>query len=171
MTAVAAARSDNDHHNNKRSVEPTTAASSVESVEVEVGSERWKRDIEGPFRRLDPNPDAFELARLALCAVTIIPIRIVLIGTFLPTYYVWAFCFMHLAPDEPWAHAVSIYCIRMASWFLLILLGYWKVDVKGLKENAGHKDEPRLFVSNHVGYTEILYFLWQLGPSFVMKRT
>lgn len=136
-----------------------------------MGSERWKRDIEGPFRRLDPNPDAFELARLALCAVTIIPVRLVLIAAFVPTYYVCALCFMHLTPSRPWSHAVSILAIRMASRFLLFLMGYWKVDVKGMRENAGRKEEPRLFVSNHVGYVEILYFLWQLGPSFVMKRT
>lgn len=165
MTAVAAASLPNDVRNIK--VEHTAERNAA----VEVGSERWKRDIEGPFRRLDPNPDAFELVRLALCAVTIVPIRVLLIGAFLPSYYVWAFSFMHLAPDKPWAHAVSIFCIRMASWFLLFLLGYWRVDVKGLEENAGRKEEPRVFVSNHVGYVEILYFLWQLGPSFVMKRT
>lgn len=137
----------------------------------EVGSERWKREIEGPFRRLDPNPDAYELSRLALCAVTIVPLRVVLIGAFLPTYYICALCFLTLAPDTMWAQAVSIYCIRMASRFLLLLLGYWKVDVKGLEENAGRKEEPRVFVSNHVGYVEILHFLYALGPSFVMKRT
>lgn len=137
----------------------------------QVGSEEWRRQVEGPFRRLDPNPDAFELARLALCAVTIVPLRIVLIGLFLPSYYICALCFMTLAPDTMWAQAVSIFCIRMASRFLLLLLGYWKMDVKGLEENAGRKEEPRVFVSNHVGYVEILYFLYALGPSFVMKRT
>lgn len=137
----------------------------------EVGSEQWRRQVEEPFRRLDPNPDAFELARLALCAVTIVPLRVVLIGAFLPSYYAFALCFMTLAPDTMWAQAVSIFCIRMASRFLLLLLGYWKVDVKGLEENAGRKEEPRVFVSNHIGYVEILHFLYALGPSFVMKRT
>lgn len=137
----------------------------------EVGSESWKAQVEGPFRRLDPNPDAMEMARLALCAVTIVPLRVVLIGLFLPSYYIFALCFMTLAPDTMWAQAFSIFCIRMASRFLLLLLGYWKVDVKGLEENAGCKDEPRVFVSNHVGYVEILHFLYALGPSFVMKRT
>lgn len=127
--------------------------------------------MEGPFRRLDPNPDAFELARLALCAVTIVPLRVVLIAAFIPTYYICAFCFMTLAPDTMWAQAVSIYGIRMASRILLLLLGYWKVDVKGLEENTGCKQEPRVFVSNHVGYVEILHFMHALGPSFVMKRT
>eukprot|EP00903_Cladosiphon_okamuranus_P008445 g8114.t1 len=137
----------------------------------EVGSEQWRRQIEGPFRRLDPNPDAFELARLALCALTIVPLRTLLIGVFLPSYYICSLSFISLAPDTMWAQAVSIFFIRMASRFLLLLLGFWKVDVRGLEENAGRKDEPRVFVSNHIGYAEILYFLYALGPSFVMKQT
>lgn len=139
--------------------------------EIQVGSERWRLEIEGPFRRLDPNPDAFELARLALCAVTIVPLRLLLIGTFIPSYYVFALCFMTLAPDTMWAQAVNIFCIRMASRFVLLLLGFWRIDARGLEENAGRREEPRVFVSNHVGYIEILYFLYALGPSFVMKRT
>ncbi|CBJ31348.1 conserved unknown protein [Ectocarpus siliculosus] len=136
-----------------------------------VGSELWKRDIEGPFRRLDPNPDAFELARLALCAITIVPLRVVLIAVFLSSYYVLALSFMTVAPDRPWAHAISIFCVRWASRFLLLLLGYWTVDVKGMEENAGRRGEPRVFVSNHISFIEVLVFLHQLGPSFVMKRT
>ncbi|CAM9686284.1 unnamed protein product [Ectocarpus sp. 6 AP-2014] len=148
---------------------PVTAPSPAQ--QQPVGSELWKRDIEGPFRRLDPNPDAFELARLALCAITIVPLRVVLIAVFLSSYYVLALSFMTVAPDRPWAHAISIFCVRWASRFLLLLLGYWTVDVKGMEENAGRRGEPRVFVSNHISFIEVLVFLHQLGPSFVMKRT
>lgn len=151
--------------------ESAPSTSSPNQTHHAVGSERWKREVEGPFRRLDPNPDTLELARLALCAVTIVPVRVVLIAMFVPTYYVLARIFLALAPDRPWAQAVNIYCVRMACWLLLRLMGFWKIDVTGLKENAGRKEEPRVFVSNHISYVEILYFLAELGPSFVMKRT
>ncbi|CAM9568379.1 unnamed protein product, partial [Hapterophycus canaliculatus] len=131
-------------------------------------SERWRREVEGPFRRLDPNPDTLELLRLALCAVTIIPVRVVLCSTFLIIYYVLAISFMTLAPNTRWAHEANVYVCRMASRFLLLLLGYWKVDVKGMKENAGRREDPRVFVANHISYIEVLYFLYHLGPSFVM---
>lgn len=143
----------------------------VEQIDDAVGSARWRKDIEGPFRRLDPNPDTFELVRWVLCAVTIVPIRVILIAILMPTYYVLARCFLALAPDKPWAHSVNIYCIRAACWLLLAFMGFWKVDVKGREKNAGRRGDPRVFVSNHVSYVEILYFLAELGPSFVMKRT
>ena len=135
-----------------------------------VGSDTWKREVEGPYRRLDANPDALELARLVFCAVTIVPIRAILIVLFLISYYTTARCFLAVAPDRPWAHAVNIYMVRMGSWYLLWLIGC-TVEVKGLRENAGRRGEPRVFVSNHISYLEILYFLAELGPSFVMKRT
>lgn len=136
-----------------------------------VGSTGWRRKVEGPYCRLDPNPDAFELARLALCAVTIVPIRIFLILSFVPTYYIMARLFLALAPDKPWAQAVNIFCIRKASWVLLRLMGFWRIEAKGQQRNSGKRGEPRVFVSNHISYFEILYFLAELGPSFVMKRT
>lgn len=135
-----------------------------------VGSETWNRLVEGPYCRLDANPDAFELARLALCAVTLVPIRAILITLFVPSYYILARVFLAVAPDKPWAHAVNIWMVRMGSWILLWLMGC-TVEVKGLKENANRRGEPRVFVSNHISYVEILYFLAELGPSFVMKRT
>lgn len=144
---------------------------SCDGDENAVGSGCWKERIEGPFRRLDPNPDALELARLALCAVTLVPIRVLLIVTFVPMYYVVARTFLAAAPDRPWAQAVNIYAVRMASWLLLRMLGFWRIDVTGRAENAGTKEEPRVFVSNHISFVEILYFLAELGPSFVMKRT
>ena len=136
-----------------------------------MGSGCWKERIEGPYCRLDPNPSALELARLALCAVTLVPIRVCLIVTLIPSYYVVARTFLAVAPDTLWAQAVNIYFVRMASWLLLRLMGFWRIDVTGRAENAGSQEEPRVFVSNHISFVEILYFLAELGPSFVMKRT
>lgn len=147
------------------------AVNAASTPEPAVGSERWKRVAQGPYQRLDRNPDALELARLALCALTIVPVRMILIALFLSLYYIIARCFLALAPDRPWAQDVNILFVRWSSWLLLRLLGFWRVDVKGLRENAGRKREPRIFVSNHISYVEILYFLAELGPSFVMKRT
>lgn len=146
-------------------------AASCDGDENAVGSGCWKERIEGPYCRLDPNPSALELARLALCAVTLVPIRVCLILTLIPSYYVVARTFLAVAPDTPWAQAVNIYFVRTASWLLLRLMGFWRIDVTGRAENAGIQEEPRVFVSNHISYVEILYFLAELGPSFVMKRT
>lgn len=146
-------------------------AASCDGDENVVGSRCWKERIEGPYCRLDPNPSTLELARLALCAVTLVPIRVLLIVTFVPSYYIVARTFLAVAPDRPWAQAVNIYFVRMASWLLLRLMGFWRIDVTGRAENAGTPEEPRVFVSNHISFVEILYFLAELGPSFVMKRT
>lgn len=127
--------------------------------------------MEGPYRRLDPNPSKLDLVRLALCTVTIVPIRIILIAIAVPGYYILARCFLAIAPERPWTHAVNIYFVRMASWLLLRLMGFWRVEVKGLTENAGQRGDPRVFVANHISYVEIIYLLAELGPSFVMKRT
>ncbi|CAM9941668.1 unnamed protein product [Scytosiphon promiscuus] len=153
----------------QQSAPPPSAAEGDE--QCAVGSDRWRREVEGPFRRLDPNPDTLELLRLAVCAVTIIPVRVVLCSTFLVAYYVLAISFMTLSPNTRWAHEANVFFCRMASRLLLLLLGYWRVNVKGMEENAGRRADPRVFVANHISYIEVLYFLYQLGPSFVMKRT
>lgn len=108
--------------------------------------------------------------RLALCAVTIVPVRMLLIAILVPLYYMTARTWLALTPDRPWSHSVSIYVLRKASWLLLLIMGYWKVGVFG-RENMGRREEPRVFISNHISYVEILFFLAELGPSFVMKRT
>lgn len=153
--------------------QPTAAAvdtSKKNDEDEAVGSQSWRRNVEGPFRRLDRNPGHLELARLALCAVTIVPLRVLLIAIMVPSYYIIARSWLALAPDRPWAHAVGMYVLRIACRLLLLLMGYWKIEVLG-RENVGEGDEPRVFVSNHISYIEILFFLAELGPSFVMKRT
>lgn len=158
------------------SVTDTPTAARVQTASVAhddnepVGSQRWQRNVEGPYRRFDPNPGWPELVRLALCAVTIVPARVLLIALLVPFYYMMARSWLALTPDRPWSHSVSIYALRKASRLLLLIMGYWRVDISG-RENMGSQEEPRVFVSNHISYVEILFFLAELGPSFVMKRT
>lgn len=150
---------------------PAAAVDTPKNDEDEaVGSQSWRHNVEGPFRRLDPNPGRLGLARLALCAVTIVPVRVLLIAIMVPSYYIMARSWLALAPDRPWAHTVGVYALRMACRLLLLLMGFWNIEVLG-RENVGEGDEPRVFVSNHISYIEILFFLAELGPSFVMKRT
>lgn len=150
-------------------ISPSSTHGAHDPHDVE-GSRRWRHDVEGPYRRLDPNPGRLELTRLALCALTLVPLRVLLIALLVSSYYVMSGCWLALTPDRPWAHSVSIYALRMASRLLLLIMGFWHVQVSG-RENMGRSDEPRVFVSNHVSYVEIMFFAAVMGPSFVMKRT
>ncbi|CAM9431863.1 unnamed protein product [Discosporangium mesarthrocarpum] len=142
----------------------------AENQPCPVGSSRWKEEVEGPFRRVDNNPDSCEIARLAICVLTLVPIRLVILLVVLISYYIFATCWLALVPDREWAKRIVIWLTRRSSRFILLVMGFWHIEVTG-RENAGQEREPRVFVSNHVSYVEILFFLSELGASFVMKRT
>lgn len=135
-----------------------------------VGSPSWRREVEGPYRRMEKNPGRLELLRLAICAFTIVPLRLLLIIVLVFLYCTMASLWLLVTPNRPWAHTVSIFFLRKATRLLLLVMGYWHVRVEG-RENIDSSSEPRVFVANHISYIEILFFLAELGPSFVMKRT
>ncbi|CAM9179614.1 unnamed protein product [Choristocarpus tenellus] len=102
--------------------------------------------------------------------LTLVPLRLLLLVIIVLPYYILAISWLTMTPDRPWAHRVSICALRLASRLVLFAMGFWRIQVSG-KEYVGRKGDPRVFVSNHISYVEILYFMAEFGASFVMKRT
>ena len=136
-----------------------------------------------PYRRHDQygcmglKPQSpFEMARLVVCAILLLPLRVV--GCLLAIFSCWSVCRLaFLLPQEQRIQLVSAWgkgCARVCLWCAgFITIKYIKLGPEGKRGGLMPKGggTPPTIISNHVGWADILVHMALYFPSFVAKSS
>ena len=120
------------------------------------------------FRPEATNPGVYELTKLFIGLVTLVPLRVVLIVLLILPYYLVArlvVCF----PPTHFGKSFLEHMTRGVSRTVLFLCGFHWLHVRGAPE----EDSTRvpIIVSNHVSFVEVLFFMsMHHPPAFVFKQ-
>lgn len=126
-------------------------------------------DGDAPFQRIDHNPVGWTRCKIALGAVTLAPIRVAFLVPFIASYT----AALTVASVLNVPRAILAPATQLVARVVLLALGFWTIEeVNRPTPTQLRTMQPRLVVSNHVSYLEILYFMaTPLCPAFVMKAT
>eukprot|EP00042_Codosiga_hollandica_P045659 m.467872 g.467872 ORF g.467872 m.467872 type:complete len:225 (+) comp57067_c0_seq2:18-692(+) len=112
------------------------------------------------FHNRTEKPSAYETVKLIVLGLTLLPIRLVLIlGVYVVCWLVCAVCAQLGPACRKFAHTTTAIAARV----ILFITGFYYIKVIGSPSR-----NVNLWISNHPGLFEILYYTW-CGASHVGK--
>jgi len=140
-----------------------------------------------PFERLDPNPDALEIAKMVALGLTLLPLRVAVIVALSLAYFAIASMYVLMNPPRTRVglEGPMRTLTRVGARVVLFVAGFHRLRVygdagicyprrnrRGGCDGADRNDSaaPVIMVSNHVSVWEVLYFMSSPHcPSFAFK--
>lgn len=121
----------------------------------------------GPFERLDPNPGAYEYAKMLLLGATLLPVRLLLASTVLVLFYIICMSYVVLNPGKKYSRGTLRGLTRLVSRSILFICGFYRIEVFG---EDTLRDDTMIIISNHISFWEVLYFMSSpCCPAFAFK--
>lgn len=118
-----------------------------------------------PFAHLDaPFLPQIEMLKIFLAFISgVLMCRLAIAASIV--IFIGGFALVLSYSSRPSIRGWSLWFVRLGARLLLFTFGFYSIAKRGKKDKR-----VKLLVSNHVGFLEILWFIYHDCPAFVMKR-